>query len=202
MGYLLDVIDLAVEIGEVVAALEDRSQTLDSNTADGSVLNLFFSAPSQELRDLLTAAYKKELPDPVYDRLTFHDDLWWLRDWIFVPDWLFSHILGFLQNVGSISQMMNWPGLRQDVLNCAKSYFSFQQAKHSNQRHPGLMNSLSIPDRPWRSIGFDFIVKLPELVGFDLILVIVDHFSLILVIVDHFSKGFHLTAENEFWNAE
>jgi hypothetical protein len=54
------------------------------------------------------------------------------------------------------------------------------------------MTSLNIPDRPWSTIGVDFVVKLPLSLGFDSI----------LVIVDHYSKGAHMIPANESWKAE
>jgi hypothetical protein len=54
------------------------------------------------------------------------------------------------------------------------------------------MTSLNIPHRPWSVIGIDFVVKLPLLSSFDLI----------LVIVDHFSKGAHMIPANEPRTAE
>lgn len=87
---------------------------------------------------------------------------------------------------------MPWPGITKDVLDYTKSCFSCKRAKHSNQQPPGLMNSLSVPDRPWSTIGFDFVVKLPESAGF----------NSILVIVDRFSTRVHLISANQSWNAE
>jgi hypothetical protein len=55
-----------------------------------------------------------------------------------------------------------------------------------------MMHSLQIPDHPWSCIGINFVVKLPISLGFDSI----------LVIVDHFLKGVHLILANETWTAE
>lgn len=99
---------------------------------------------------------------------------------------------GSLKNLDSITWYLWWPGLQGNVISYTKSCFSRQRAKHSNQKPPGLMNSLEVPSRPWSVISFCFIVKLPILAGFELI----------LVVVDHFSKGVHFILANESWKAE
>ena len=43
--------------------------------------------------------------------------------------------------------------------------------------HTGLLHSLPIPDRPWQSIGLDFIGPLPKLNNFDYLLVIIDQLT-------------------------
>jgi hypothetical protein len=100
--------------------------------------------------------------------------------------------MGSFKTMEAIGRTMIWPSLRADVLKYTKSCFSCQRAKHSNQKPPGLMQSLQIPDRPWSCIGIDFVVKLPISGGYDSI----------LVIVDHFSKGIHLVAASKSWTAE
>jgi hypothetical protein len=47
------------------------------------------------------------------------------------------------------------------------------------QRHKpyGMLKQLPVPEQPWNSISMDFIEKLPLSVGFDTILVLVDHFT-------------------------
>jgi hypothetical protein len=97
-----------------------------------------------------------------------------------------------MKTLDVLLQLMYCPGIRKDVLTYIKSCFSCQRAKHSNQHPPGLMTALSVPSRPWSMIGIDFIVKLPVSGGFDSI----------LVIVDHLTKGVHLVAANENWDAK
>lgn len=51
---------------------------------------------------------------------------------------------------------------------------------------------LSVPDKPWSTIGVDFIVKLP----------ISDGFDSVMVVVDHFSKSAHFIPAKETWSAQ
>ena len=46
--------------------------------------------------------------------------------------------------------------------------------KDTNNKPTGLLHSLPIPDRPWQSIGLDFMGPLPKLNNFDYLLVIID----------------------------
>lgn len=110
---------------------------------------------------------------------TFHDDI------------LAGH-LGLLKTLQNIMQLFNWQGIQSDVLKYTKSCLSCQKAKHLNQKPPGLMVPLSIPERPWSIIGIDFVVKLP----------ISRTFDSILVIVDHFSKAAHFILACKTWTAE
>lgn len=61
-----------------------------------------------------------------------------------------------------------------------------------HRRPQGEVIPLPIPDRPWSTIGVDFVVKLPVSSGFDLV----------MVVVDHFSKTAHFVPANESWDAK
>lgn len=50
---------------------------------------------------------------------------------------------------------------------------------------------LSVPERPWSTMGINFIVKLPLSAGFDSI----------MMIVDHYSKSTHFVRAKEKWSA-
>ena len=47
-------------------------------------------------------------------------------------------------------------------------------SKDVNIKPRGLLHSLPVPDRPWQSIGMDFLGPLPKSNNFDYILVIID----------------------------
>jgi hypothetical protein len=51
------------------------------------------------------------------------------------------------------------------------------QSKLQRHKPYGTLKQLLVPEQPWNSISMDFIEKLPLSVGFDTILVIVDHFT-------------------------
>ena len=46
--------------------------------------------------------------------------------------------------------------------------------KNANSKPTGLLHSLLIPDRPWQSIGMDFMGPLPKLNNFNYLLVMID----------------------------
>ena len=49
--------------------------------------------------------------------------------------------------------------------------------KDANSKSAGLLYSLLIPDRPWQSIGMDFMGLLPKSNNFDYLLVIIDRLT-------------------------
>ena len=50
-------------------------------------------------------------------------------------------------------------------------------SKDTNSKLTGLLHSLPIPDRPWQSIGLDFMGPLPESNHFDYLLVVIDQLT-------------------------
>ena len=50
-------------------------------------------------------------------------------------------------------------------------------SKDTNSKLTGLLHSLPIPNRPWQSIGLDFIGPLPKSNNFDYLLVIIDQLT-------------------------
>ena len=49
--------------------------------------------------------------------------------------------------------------------------------KDTNSKPRGLLHNLPIPDRPWQSIGMDFLGLLPKLNNFNYLLVIIDRLT-------------------------
>ena len=50
-------------------------------------------------------------------------------------------------------------------------------SKDMNSKLTGLLHSLPIPDRPWQSIGLDFMGLLPKSNNFDYLLVVIDRLT-------------------------
>ena len=50
-------------------------------------------------------------------------------------------------------------------------------SKDANSKPTGLLHSLPIPDRPWQSIGLDFMGPLPKSNDFDYLLVVIDQLT-------------------------
>lgn len=81
--------------------------------------------------------------------------------------------------------------MRDHVLTMIKYCESCQKVNRDLRTSQGSMMPLSIPGKPWATLGVDFIVKLPVLSGFDSI----------MVVVDHYSKGAHFVPAKESWSA-
>jgi Integrase zinc binding domain len=87
------------------------------------------------------------------------------------------------QTVGHYSQLKTsnyirkaywWPSMATDIELFCTSCARCQMNKTSTQRPKGLLHSLPILDRPWQSIGIDFIGPLPKSNDCDYIMVIID----------------------------
>ena len=65
-----------------------------------------------------------------------------------------------------------WPRIGQDIEMYCKTCPVCQMTKSSTQRVPGLLHSLPIPTRPWRSIAMDFVGPFLESNGHDYLWVI------------------------------
>ena len=50
-------------------------------------------------------------------------------------------------------------------------------SKDANSKPTGLLHSLPIPDRPWQSIGLNFMGPLPKSNNFDYLLVMIDQLT-------------------------
>lgn len=136
--------------------------------------------------------------------LTFRDGVWWWRDRIYVPLGMRNMILrdlhdaptaghwGVMRTLDLLYRTFGWPDARADVLNYIKLCRSCQAVKVDHRPPQGKMMPLQVPDRPCSVIGVDFIVKLPLSNGFDLV----------MVVIDHFSKAAHFIAAKETWKAD
>lgn len=82
--------------------------------------------------------------------------------------------------------------MRADVLAFISSCGRCQQIKVDHRSTQGKLIPLPVPDRPWSTIGVDFIVKLPLSEGFDSI----------MVVVDHLTKTAHFIPARETWSAQ
>jgi len=70
-----------------------------------------------------------------------------------------------------------WPRMRDDVEAYVKTCLVCQQDKTEQRVLTGLLEPLSIPERPWESISMDFIMGLPKSEGCNIIMVVVDRIS-------------------------
>ena len=67
-----------------------------------------------------------------------------------------------------------WQFMSHDIESYCKMCGTHVTSKDANSKLTGLLHSLLIPDRPWQSIGLDFMGPLPKSNNFDYILVITD----------------------------
>lgn len=135
--------------------------------------------------------------------VSIKDGMVWVKDKIYVPSSLRSLILnsyhgpplsghwGSQKTLDRILRTFFWPGMRADISHFIQSCLSCQKNRTSTQRKNPLL-STQLPDRPWSTVGIDFIVKLPVSNGFDSI----------LVMVDHMTKNAHFIPACESWSAE
>ena len=71
-----------------------------------------------------------------------------------------------------------WPSMSHDIELYCKTCSICVTAKDTNSKPAGQLHSLLILDRPWQSIGMDFMGLLPKSNNFDYLLVIIDQLML------------------------
>jgi hypothetical protein len=83
---------------------------------------------------------------------------------------------GIQRTYEAIRKDFYWPSMRKDVEEFVNSCIICQKIKSSRQKVFGKLMP-PVPSGPWKSLGMDFVVKLPNSNGYDSILVVVDRFS-------------------------
>ena len=86
--------------------------------------------------------------------------------------------------------------MAQDIEAFCTSCGACAVAKDANSKPQGLLHSLPIPDRPWQSIGMDFMGPLPQLNSFNYLLVIIDQLRLQVHLVPTMTA---MTAKGVTW---
>ncbi|KZV19760.1 hypothetical protein F511_06291 [Dorcoceras hygrometricum] len=76
-----------------------------------------------------------------------------------------------------LSRKFYWPNMDQDVEKYVKTCLVCHLDKSELTKEAGLLQPLSIPERPWKSISMDFILGFPNVGGMASILIVVDMFS-------------------------
>jgi hypothetical protein len=85
---------------------------------------------------------------------------------------------GFIQTYSKMARLYYWPGMSKDIRKHVQECNECQLTKPSTQSPAGILQPLSIPNRPWKSLGMDFLGPLPKsLKGNDMILVIIDRLT-------------------------
>jgi hypothetical protein len=66
-----------------------------------------------------------------------------------------------------------WPKMGPEIEKFCASCGACKMAKSFTQKPVGLLHSLPVPDRPWESIGMDFVGPFPPCLGYDYLLVVI-----------------------------
>ena len=67
--------------------------------------------------------------------------------------------------------------MSHDIESYCKMCGTCETTKAANSKPTGLLHSLPIPDRPWQSIGLDFMGPLLKSNNFDYLLVVIDRLT-------------------------
>ena len=67
--------------------------------------------------------------------------------------------------------------MSHDIESYCKTCGICTTSKDANSKLTGLLHSLPVPNRPWQSIGLDFMGPLPKSNNFDYLLVIIDQLT-------------------------
>ena len=154
---------------------------------------------------LIRGAYRKDtilskvLEAPrEHPRFGVQDDLIWTKnpyrcDIICIPRevflkgrWLIEIIIDQAHQVGHFNHLKTssyirrscwWPKMATDIESFCKSCATCQMNKLSTQKPQGLLHSLPILERPWQSVGMDFMGPLPKSDGYDYLLVVIDRLT-------------------------
>ena len=101
------------------------------------------------------------------DALTYRGRLW-------VPDILKTQTIqaihehptvghvGLAKTLFHLSKSYYWPNMNKTIQRFIRNCHSCRANKPSRQQYSGVLNPLPIPERPWRHISMDHIVKLPK----------------------------------------
>lgn len=82
---------------------------------------------------------------------------------------------GVEKTLERVSRDYSWPRMRETVETYVRGCDACQRHKSANQKPPGLLHPLPIPEASWETITMDFIGPLPKTkTGYDSIVVFVD----------------------------
>src|SRR5947207_11059299 len=85
---------------------------------------------------------------------------------------------GFIQTYSKIARSYYWPGMSKDIRKHVKECDACQRTKASNQPPVGELHPLPIPQRPWQSIGMDYLGPVPvSKSGHDMVLIAVNRLT-------------------------
>jgi hypothetical protein len=90
-------------------------------------------------------------------------------------DSMYARHFGMARTRAAVSRMFWWESLDKDVTKFVSTCVICQRNKARRHKPYGLLQPLPVPEKPWHTVTFDFIVKLPKTSrGNDSFLVFVD----------------------------
>jgi len=93
--------------------------------------------------------------------------------------------LGIDKTYERVRRTYYWPRMMRNIRKYIQTCDSCQRNKPSNQKPPGLLHPLEIPNERWESISMDFIVQLPKTKR---------NYDAITIFVDRLTKRVHFAA--------
>ena len=84
---------------------------------------------------------------------------------------------GFLKSFHRLKQDLFWVGMKSNLKQYIRECAVCQQMKHETCSLAGLLQPLSIPDKPWSAVSMDFISGLPPSQMLDTVMVVVDRLT-------------------------
>ena len=84
---------------------------------------------------------------------------------------------GFLKTLHRVKRDFYWLGLRADVRKMVRECDICQRLKYETCNPAGLLQSLPIPEKPWKDVSMYFVKGLPKSQLKDAVLVVVDKFT-------------------------
>ena len=157
--------------------------SLSSLAIDNSELLERFKSATREDVEWREALATGSQDFEVHDNLVFH------KGRLYVPAPLRAAILhsrhdaltaghpGRARTQSLVERDYSWPGLQTFVRRYVSACDTCARIKAPRHKPYGLLQPLDIPDRPWRSISMDYIVKLPLSHGYDSIWVVCDRLT-------------------------
>jgi hypothetical protein len=174
----------------------------------GTTANALFTLPHSDLAARIKTAQAddqewKDQVELLNKRFTLDNDNVLYDNRVYIPNALRLEVLkshhdnptaghpGRAVTLDLIRRNYSWPGIQRLVRTYVTSCDICQRVKADRHKPYGLLNPLPVPQRPWESLSWDFVVKLPVSSGFDSI----------WVIVDRLTKGAHFVPCKESMDA-
>jgi hypothetical protein len=118
-----------------------------------------------------------------------------------VREIIISHAHSILAHLGSqktiayLRDQVWWKDMNRDIIKYCETCNVCKRSKPDNQRPYGQLNPLSIPSRPWESIGIDFVGPLPLSKNRN------GEYDMIAVVIDRLTSMVHLVPSRQDYKA-